>query len=219
MCAGCIAGAVLGLDVNGGARAQTGGETCGAWEVEYALLGKLRLSDTPLGAGNGVYPVGPGRLVMRLTRSGESWLAELISYDLRENFKLDSKALFWAAHVTTYAVTRAASPDGCSAVASGVLSGRTLQWTSDMSEDRTEGVLECEGSLCGSFGAPPAGRSALHIAPHAVRLKPFEFGPDMRTFTMAEAFVAKTEQPKQTASLTLSGREVRRTCAGPPRCL
>src|SRR5687768_17316881 len=32
-----------------------GGEECNAWEISYTLAAKLRLTDTPFGAGNGLY--------------------------------------------------------------------------------------------------------------------------------------------------------------------
>jgi hypothetical protein len=49
-----------------------------------------------------------------------------------------------------------------------------------------------------------------------VRFHAFDFAPDRKTFTMGSTFVTKTESPKQTAHIQLSGREVRRTCADRP---
>jgi hypothetical protein len=200
------------------ARANPEQPACDTWEIQYETSGNLRLADTPMGAGNGIYRVGPGRIVLRVqTRPGRS-VAELTSYDLHQRFEVDAKALFWRAHVTTDVTTRAAASGGCEAVARGTLLARRIEWTTPIAGYRTDGTLDCNGSLCGSFGAPPAGRSPLHIGPEIVRLNPFEFSPDMQTFTMRETFVSKTEKPQQTAYLTLTGREVQRKCLAAPPC-
>jgi len=186
---------------------------CDAWELEYSLAASLRLSDTPLGQGDGVYAVGPGKVVLRFEDSGgqPAGHAKMVSYDMREYFVVVSRALLWTTTVTTAANTRA-TPDTSGFVAEGVLMGRVLSWSGPVRGYRTDGTLTCEGSMCGKFGAPPAGRSELHIGPGPVEFKSFEFARDMKTFTMPETFVAKTDVPKQTAYVALSGREVRRTC-------
>jgi hypothetical protein len=58
----------------------------------------------------------------------------------------------------------------------------------------------------------------MHIAPHPAQFKPFAFSPDMKTFTMPSMFVSKSDSPRQTAHLVLSGREMRRECVPPPSC-
>jgi hypothetical protein len=45
-----------------------------------------------------------------------------------------------------------------------------------------------------------------------VRFNPFVFAPDMTTFTMATTHVSKTDMPKQSGEVALSGREMRRAC-------
>jgi hypothetical protein len=191
---------------------------CGAWEVEYVLSENLRLSDTPLGAGNGTYAAGPGRTVLRFEDVGgrPGGRVQMLSYDMREHFRVDSKAAFWGAHVTTDVRTRA-TPDICGA-SQGVLRGSTLAWTSPLRDSRTDGTLTCDGSACGKFGAPRAGESELHIGPGPVTLAPFEFSSDMKTFTMHEVVTARTEMPKQTTHSAISGREVRRTCVAATTC-
>lgn len=203
----CAVGLALGST---GAKAQQ--TPCGAWEVEYTLSENLRLSDTPMGKGNGTYAVGPGRVVLRFEDVGgrPGGRVEMVSYGMREHFHIDSKAVFWGAHVTTDAETHA-TPGACG-VAEGVLRGTTLDWSVPVRGYRTDGMIDCDGSLCGRFGAPPAGRSELHIGPDAVMLRPFQFSPDMKTFTMPETLTSKTQMPQQTASAAISGREVRRTC-------
>jgi len=193
-------------------------EPCPVWDIEYALSGKLQLSDTPLNAGNGVYPVGPGTLVLRFDRREGHPQVALVSYRMPERFRVDAKWAFWTTHVTTNATTRATPPGPCGHVAEGAMHGNTLTWTTGTQGYRTDGTLSCNGSLCGSHGAPPRGTSPLHVGPTSVRLRPFEFSPDGKTFTMASTFVSKTESPKQTAHLTLAGRQVRRSCARVDAC-
>jgi hypothetical protein len=191
---------------------------CGAWEVEYTVSENLRLSDTPMGRGDGVYAVGPGRVVLRFDdRDGQpGGRVEMLSYEMREHFTIDSRTLFWNARVTTDALTRG-TPDACG-VAEGVLQGTALGWTSPVRGYRTDGTITCEGVLCGKFGAPPPGRSELHIGPGPVSFSPFQLARDAKTFTMSETFVAKTDMPKQTAHVALAGREVRRACVPASSC-
>ncbi len=47
-----------------GATAARAGE-CEAWEVEYSLAADVQLSDTLMGAGDGVHHIGPGKVVLR----------------------------------------------------------------------------------------------------------------------------------------------------------
>lgn len=205
-----IAGA-LGLALLPDA-AQAQAPPCNSWDVEYTLAESLRLSDTPMGKGDGVYPVGPGRVTLRFddVDGQPGGHVEMIAYEMQEHFTIESRALFWAAKVTTDTHTRG-TPGACG-VAEGVLKGTTLTWTSPVNGYRTDGVLTCEGTLCGKFGAPPPGRSELHIGPGPVPFSSFQLSRDLHTFTMAETFVAKTEMPKQTAHVALAGRETRRAC-------
>jgi len=140
---------------------------CAAWDVEYSLSARLQLDDTPMGEGDGVYPIGPGR-----DRYGDARDPQRVLQRRR----------------------------------------RSARRSLEVRGYRTDGTLECEGSLCGKFGAPPPGKSELHIPPGPVDFKPFEFAPDRATFTMARAQVSKTEMPKQTGFLALAGRETKRTC-------
>jgi len=191
---------------------------CAAWDVIYSSSGSLQLSDTPMGAGNGVYPVGPGKIVLRLDPNGGR--ATLRSFEMPERFGIDAKKLFWTTHVDTDATARAipADPGACGRVAEGALQGRSLAWATKANGFHTDGTLACRGSLCGQFGAPPPGTSSLHIGPSDVQLAPFEFSADGKTFTMASTFVSKTEDPRQTARLALSAREVSRSCAPVESC-
>jgi hypothetical protein len=185
---------------------------CAGWRIDYSLAGNLQLSDTPLGEGDGVYSIGPGSLSLRLddVDGHPGGQAKFLAYDMRQAFKIRSRALFWTTSVTTDATTRA-TPDVCSPP-EGALTATTLVWTSPITTFRTDGTLSCDGSFCGMFGAPQRGPTVLRIPPQPVPLKPFQFARDMQTFTMASTLVSKTESPKQTANLVLAGRELRRTC-------
>jgi hypothetical protein len=191
---------------------------CDAWRVEYALAGSLELTDTPLGQGDGVHPVGPGTLVLRFENHGgqPGGRVKLVSYEMRQAFQVAARTLFGKTTVTTDATTRKA-PD-CGLPGEGLLDGRSLGWSAQVGGFRTDGFLTCEGTFCGKFGAPPAGRSALTTGPDAVQFMPFLFSADMKTFTMASTLVARSDSPKQTSHLVLAGRETARTCADAKTC-
>jgi hypothetical protein len=204
---------------SGRADAEPPSEPCDAWDVEYTLAARLQLADTPMGAGNGIYAIGPGNAILRFANvdGAPGGAARLRSYGMREYFRIDSSALFWKTHVLTDTKTGTA-PDACGDVAKGKLEGGSVRWLTSLNGYRTDGTLTCDGSLCGSFGAPPSGTSELHIPPHAVAFSPLRFAADMKTFSMASTFVSKTDSPKQTAFLALSGREMRRACVRAAPC-
>lgn len=199
--------------------AGVGEDPCKVVDVEYALAATLQLVDTPLGKGDGNYTIGPGTVVLRFDRRAESRppRAKMIEYRMQEHFTIQTTALFWSATVVTATSTHA-TPDSCEDVADGVLADRKLLWSSPVRGYATDGELTCEGSLCGKFGAPPAGRSPFHVAPHPVQFSSFEFAADNKTFTMRSTLVSKTESPKQTAYVALAGREVRRSCVSAFPC-
>jgi hypothetical protein len=201
------------------ASAQEGAAPCDAWDIEYTLAAKVHLSDTPMGAGDGVYPIGPGSTVLRFAnvQGQPGGAVRMRSYAMRERFEIESHAVFWTTHVLTDTRTTT-TPDACGDVAKGQVEGQRIRWITRLSGYRTDGTLNCDGSLCGKFGAPPAGNSELHIPPHAVAFNPFELAPDMKTFTMPATFVAKTDAPKQTAHVAISGREVKRACVRATPC-
>jgi len=216
-----ITGALVGaLCVSLAARDAHGDAApCPAWDVDYLLAANLELRDTPVGAGDGQYKIGPGNMTLRFEDRGglPAGRAKLMTYTMRESFQIVSKNLFWTTTVTTDTRT-AATPDRCWSAAEGMLDGRTLKWSTPVRGYHTDGTLTCDGSLCGKFGAPPAGTSDLRIAPHDVTLGPLAYGEDGKTFKMASTFVTKTDMPKQTGYLTLAARELRRTCVQPKPC-
>lgn len=187
---------------------------CQTYTAEYALAARLRLEGTPFGAGNGVYDIGPGRLKLRFyARPGPSAPArvELLSYEMREHFVVDSRVLFVHAKVTTRTDTRA-TPDASGLAAVGAFTGRELAWSTPVQGYRTDGTLVCEGSGCGLSGVPPSGTSPLHIGPGPVWLGKLVFDTDLGTLSMAFTRVSHTDMPKQTAFVTFAGRRMKRDC-------
>ena len=210
-------GAALGV---GSAAADDAPPPCDAFEVEYLLAANLKLSETPMGEGDGVYSIGPGKVVLRFeNKNGQpGGNVQMLQYAMREYFVIKSKTLFWTTSVTTDTNT-AATPNACSIAAQGALdSSRTVKWSTPVAGYHTDGTLTCEGSMCGKFGAPPPGQSPFHIPPGPVAFNPFVFAADMKTFTMASAHVSKTDMPKQSGEVSLAGRETKRTCVAVAPC-
>jgi hypothetical protein len=186
---------------------------CEAWDIEYALVGRIELSETPMGQGDGTYPIGPGRMVLRFEDRGgkPEGRVKMVAYDMRQAFTVVAKTLFWKTTVQNNA--RTLSLVNACGQPEGVLEATTVEWRAPIDGFRTDGTLTCDGSFCGKFGAPPPGESPLHIGPNAILFQPLQFGGDMKTFTMAKTFVARTESHKQTAHISVAGREAGRSCS------
>jgi hypothetical protein len=188
--------------------------SCAAFDVEYALAANVALSDTMMGAGDGVHKIGPGKLVLRFDGPQAGALAghvRMVVYDMRDGFTVVAKTLFWQTSLKNNTHTTA-TPDAAGTIAEGTLGERTLRWTTPVNGLRTDGTVTCEGSFCGKFGAPDEGTTEMHYPPHPVTFNAFEFDADKKTFTMAYAVVSRSENPRQTSKVTFAGREVRRTC-------
>jgi hypothetical protein len=191
-------------------RAVADAPACTAWELEYALNGNLKITDTPLGAGDGVYPVGPGKAVIRYEdRGGQpGGHAKLVAYTIHQHVSVTSKALMFHATVVTDTdshVTDAVATEGS-------LVDHTLSWSAPVRTYRSDGTMNCEGNLCGKFGAPPAGTTEVHMGPRSVQLASFLFAPDFKTFSMAYTLTSQSDSPKQTTYSAIAGREMKRTC-------
>lgn len=183
---------------------------CARWDVTYAITGNLRITGTPLGAGDGTHSVGPGALVLRVdARSGH---AQLVAFDLHERFTINPSAVMWNATVLTDAAVRVAS-DASGEAGSGRLLDGVLRWSGPIRGYRTDGAVVCNGNLCGKFGAPPPGRSDLHTPAVTVRFQPLRFEGDSETFQMAYALVSESESPPQKTYLAMAGRRTRQACA------
>jgi hypothetical protein len=188
---------------------------CTTTDVVYDLAASLKITDTPMGAGDGTFVVGPGKVVLRFERQAERTSVKLLRYDLQQHFTVVAKALFFTTRVTSDVQMRSAPPSGV--LAEGALvADRTVEWRGRASGLRSDGTLVCDGSMCGKYGAPPAGPSEVHIGPKDVELKPFHFDSEMRTFKMPFALVSETELPKQRTLVSIAGREVKRACVSAP---
>jgi hypothetical protein len=182
-------------------------EPCKVAEVEYALAGNLRLSNTPMGKGDGTYRIGPGRAVIRF----EGDRATLVSYRMDQQMTIRPSAVFWSATLVT--TSSAMMPE--SVRVEGAYDGHAIRWASGVPGYRIDGTCDCSGSLCGRFGAPPAGRSELHVGPYTQWFEPFVFSPDGQTFTMDATPGPRTQSPKQSSMVSVAGREIKRTCVTP----
>jgi hypothetical protein len=58
----------------------------------------------------------------------------------------------------------------------------------------------------------------MHVPPHAVTFKPFEFSPDLKTFSMGLAEVSRQSSPSSRSEVTLAGREIHRSCVAVHAC-
>jgi hypothetical protein len=210
--AGALALGATSLLAPEGARADPP-PACRAWTIQYGLAANLQVTDTPLGEGDGVYKVGPGQVTLRFDDVGgqPGGDVQMLAYHLHEHFIVKAKTLLWTTTVTTDTHTTA-SPRASGFITHGQLVDHKLTWSEPLHAYRSDGTLDCDGSLCGKFGAPPAGKSQLHIPPHDVTFKAFKFSSKLDTFTMQYSLVSKSASPKQTTHLALAGRATSRAC-------
>jgi hypothetical protein len=187
---------------------------CGVADVEYDLAATLAITDTVMGAGDGVHHIGPGRVVVRFDDRSGVRRASLLSYDLHESFTVVSSVLFWATRVKSDLQLRA-SP-GTASVANGTMVGHDLRWDGRASGMRTDGTLQCEGAMCGKFGAPSSGTTEVHEGPSSIQLEPFQFSADQKTFAMPFAVISKSDSPRERTLLSIAGRQVQRACVFAP---
>jgi hypothetical protein len=187
---------------------------CDAWVVEYALNANVKITDTTMGAGNGVFAIGPGVVVVRYDAVGgePGGRAEMLEYRMRDHFTVHASFVVGKTDVEANTVT-CATPNACGVAAEGTLVDRRLTWKTNVAGMRSDGTVTCTGAFCGKFGAPPKGTSPMHVPPHSVTFKPFVFSEDKKTFTMDYSVVSKHETPSQTSLVALAGREVKRSCA------
>jgi hypothetical protein len=191
---------------------------CNAWEVEYAMTGQLRISDTAMGAGDGTHAIGPGKIVLRFDDVGgqPGGSVKLTTYEMTNKFTVDAHVFGMGTTVVNDTVTRTTG-NVCGVSAEGALGGdRRVPWPSPWNGVHTDGTQSCAGSMCGKFGAPPRGQSNFHTPTHHAPFKPFAFSADMKSFHMDEAVTNRTS--RDTVNMTLDGRETRRACVAVAPC-
>jgi hypothetical protein len=183
---------------------------CSVQDVEYTVVANIVVRDTPFGAADGVYSLGSGRMKLRLDERAGDGPVRMMSYDVVNHLTVEAKVAMLSTKVVTESRT-AAARDACEGTAQGVLRDGVLTWTTNVAGYHSDGTMECSGSMCGMFGAPPKGTSPLHEV-RIMRFKPFTFSPDLSTFTMPYTLASKSDSPKQTTYLSLSGRRVKQSC-------
>ncbi|GEM_PF-1226818 len=195
---------------------------CERIEIEYALGAgsRIRVSDTLLGAGDGEYDLASGTARLRFMATDGKPVpgpAELLSLKVAYDFTAVTQVAGLKTQVRTVAVARN-TPDRCGVVARGTFDGSRLTFREDARGYRCDGKLYCEGALCGRFGAPPPGESTVAVGPFDASYRPITLTDGVKTLTMDYSKVARTESPRQTTSLRLVAREVKRACVAASSC-
>lgn len=209
-----FAGALAALVVPvGPRRAAAAPQVCAGTEVHYHLRGQLRLDHTPLNAGNGVYRVGPGELVLRFEPArGGVGRVDMLRYRLATNYSFTVSLIGMRTTVVVRATARA-EPASSGVVASGRVEEGTLTWSTPVRAYRTDGTLTCSGAMCGRFGLPPAGQTRFSDGPAPVHFKPFKFRlGDRRSFSMESTELPRMRRLGAHVALALAGRAWRRRC-------
>ena len=118
-----------------------------AWEIQYRIAESLEITDTLMGQGDGVFPAGPGTVVLRWDdRDGKpGGHVKMVAFSVREIVTVKSKVVAWTTTVTSDTTTMA-TPDRCSVAAEGTFDGeRTVRWSTPVRGVRTDGTLACSG--------------------------------------------------------------------------
>jgi hypothetical protein len=187
---------------------------CPVFDVEYNVTASVVIKNTVFGAANGMYPMGSGKITLRIAEQAGLASVKLMSYELTNQLTVDARVVMLSTKVVTASHTSAAR-DACDGSAQGTLHNGILTWNSRVLGYRSDGTMECSGSMCGKFGAPPNGTSPYHDTPLAMKFSPFSFSPDRVTFTMPYILASKSDSPKQTTYMALSGRRAKQLCAAP----
>jgi hypothetical protein len=195
---------------------------CRTWLVDYALVGgtALKIVDTPYGAGDGTYPIGPGTARLCFTDGGGAPApgpAALVELQVATRFALNTTAMGFRMRIVTDAVTAISTEDG-GFVARGTYAGARISWSERARGYRSTGTMHCAGVLCGKFGSPPKGRSRLATGPHTIRLRPFQLGDGVGRFSMGYAEVDHSSKPSRSVLMRLEARETARRCVPTPTC-
>jgi len=186
---------------------------CNTWEVEYTLAARVELSDTAMGAGDGVHTIGPGTLILHFddVHGAPGGVVKLTKYEMTDQFTVNAKVFGLGTSVVNDTKTRT-TPNVCGVSAQGWLIDHTLRWGTLWGGVHTDGHVTCSGNMCGHMGAPPSGQSDVHTPAHPALFKPFQYAADMKTFHMDYSVTAKSTSPSQTSRITFDGRETRRQC-------
>jgi hypothetical protein len=203
-----------GVAVRGSA-AETVAAGCPVADLDYDIVAHVVIRNTAFGAANGEYTLGSGTMRLRVRGREEQGSVSLMFFELVNHLTVVVRAPVMSGQIVTLSRTTV-SHDAPEGSAQGTISGGVITWTTNVAGYRSDGTIECTGSACGRFGAPAKGVSPLHEARPTMMFNSFTFSADGSTFTMPYALLSKSESPRQTTYLALSGRRVRRTCVATP---
>jgi hypothetical protein len=160
-----------------------------------------------------VHTIGPGKLVLHFDNVGgqPGGNVNVMAYEMVDQFTVIARVLGLGTTVTTDAKTTT-TPNVCGVSAQGAYHDHVVRWSTLWNGMRTDGHVQCSGSMCGRMGAPPSGTSEVHHPAHPVVFRPFEYTPDMKTFHMDYAVSARSSSPSQTSRIAFTGRESKRSC-------
>ena len=196
------------------AGAEEGG--CPFADDEYRVVESVWVKDTLFGAADGVYPLGSGTMRLRVEEGTGPRTVKLMSYELVSRLTVEARIPIFSTTVVTES-RATAGLDSHDGVADGTLQGGKLTWATAIAGYHSEGTIACSGLMCGTFGAPPRGRSPIPDPPASMQFDTFTFSPDGTTFTMPYMLVSRSTSPRQSTFMAMSGRRVRHACATPPQ--
>lgn len=194
--------AVVGL-LTTGARADV-------FRITYDLTGStLKISGTPLNAGDGTFSIGPGQITLEFSDASgtpDVGLCAMVHFGVDVEFpagnaaaRVDSDLFVFADFDTTIKNSRA------------VLESGQMSWIDNVPY-RTVGTNLCNGALC-SLGGLPNGTPVTRDDAVSLTFNPFVFGAggpaEGAGFTMAELVVSTADNIN--TSLRLVGTESSRT--------
>lgn len=188
---------------------------CRVSDAEYLVDTSVLLKGTPMGAADGVHPLGRGRMRLRFQPNVRGESVKLMSYVIDNRMTVETNVAFIKTTVVAESRTKTLE-DACHGSALGSLSGSKLTWQGAVRGYGSEGVLRCDGVMCGKFGAPPKGASPLRDHPSELHFGQFVFSPDGSTFTMPYTEVQTTTPGNQHTFLALSGRRLTHACVAEP---
>jgi len=120
------------------------------WRITYDLTGtEFIITNTPFGAGDGTFDVGPGSLVLDFQNDGGQpgdGPARMVSFDLDIEFTTGSLGTDVMNDLRAFA-----DYNGENRATEGALAGGVLSWSEEVPY-RTIGTILCQGSFCGLSG-------------------------------------------------------------------
>lgn len=186
------------------------------WRVVYELAGtEFDIRNSPLGLGDGTYPVGPGYLVIDYSASGGALVdgpVQMRSFSLVEEFVATNPGATVVADLFAEANFSGAQTDATGTLASGTLTwGETFPY-------KVVGTNTCTGNFCGLAGFT-AGVPRDDSDEYPVTFSAFTFGSGGpqggASFEAEDTLLQSSDQAD--SYLLLKGREIRRELIDPSK--